>query len=134
VYANSGLEAVTDNDLKQLGQQLADLNREGRDVFLRFCPEMNGNWFPYGYQPTLFKSTWIRMATTVRKLAPKVALVWAPNYSSGYPFGRVGPPAPKELLPEDLELLDTNKDGKVGWEDDPFTAYFPGSEHVDCKL
>jgi hypothetical protein len=128
VYANDGLAAVTDTDLKFLGSQLANLTLAGRDVFLRFCPEMNGNWFTFGYQPTLFKSTWIRMATIIRQLAPKVALVWAPNLSAGYPYGG---PGPYPLQAQDLAALDTNRNGIVDANDDPFTAYYPGSQYVD---
>jgi hypothetical protein len=33
--------------------------------------------------------------------------------------------------PRDFELLDTNKDGKIDWRDDPYSGYYPGDEYVD---
>ncbi|KAJ3415149.1 hypothetical protein HDV05_005429 [Chytridiales sp. JEL 0842] len=123
-----GYESITDAELEFLAEQVRVVTEEqGRDAFIRFLPEMNGNWYAYGYQPTRFKETWIRMATVMRSKAPKAALVWSPNMSVGYPFGVV----PAGLSAEDLEALDTNGNGRVDYGDDPFTPYWPGDEYVD---
>ncbi|KAJ3214280.1 hypothetical protein HDU67_001825 [Dinochytrium kinnereticum] len=130
VYANNGLNGFTDQDLNELADQLYNItNLSKRDVFLRFSPEMNGNWFPFGYQPTLYISTWRRVTSAIRRRAPGVAMVWAPNLSGGYPYG--GPPAGMVLPPEDMRALDTNLNGRIDEEDDPYTPYWPGDEYVD---
>jgi hypothetical protein len=58
-----------------------------------------------------------------------LAFVWGPNHGSGYPFpgGRfdVQPSSP------DYSVLDTNKDGKLDINDDPYSPYYPGDEWVD---
>jgi beta-mannanase len=87
-----------------------------------------GNWFAYGYQPNNFRDTWIRMANITRTKAPKVALVWSPNTSVGYPFGVVPPTAM-----EDFALLDSNNNGQIDALDDPYTPYWPGDEYVDVS-
>jgi hypothetical protein len=35
---------ITDNDIENLSRQCGEYNKNGRQVFLRFAPEMNGNW------------------------------------------------------------------------------------------
>ncbi|KAJ3094764.1 hypothetical protein HDU96_001488 [Phlyctochytrium bullatum] len=128
VYPNRGLNGFTDADLNDLAEQLYNITeRSSRDVFVRFAPEMNGNWFIYGYQPTQFVATWQRLARAIKARAPRVALVWAPNLSSGYPYG--GPPAGTSTA--DITLLDTNRNGQIDVDDDPYTAYYPGDEYVD---
>ncbi|KAI9358874.1 glycoside hydrolase superfamily [Zopfochytrium polystomum] len=82
--AGSGLDLVTDAELNKLAAQMVDLyNKTGRGIFIRFCPEMNGNWFLYGQKPDQFKATWIRFANIMRANAPGVALVWSPNFDLG---------------------------------------------------
>ncbi|KAJ3238892.1 hypothetical protein HDU81_006903 [Chytriomyces hyalinus] len=74
-----GLDLVTDEALVHLGQRLAKIKRE---VYLRWCPEQNGNWMAYG-PPTpgsYYVSVWKRMYTTVKQYAPSVKVVWSPNY------------------------------------------------------
>ncbi|KAJ3103322.1 hypothetical protein HDU97_010227 [Phlyctochytrium planicorne] len=128
VYANKGLTAFNDNDINELADQLYNITVQSqRNVFLRFSPEMNGNWFLYGFQPSEYVSTWQRVATAIRRRAPSVAMVWAPNLSSGYPYG--GPH--QNLSALDLKLLDTNNNGRVDNDDDPYTPFWPGDEYVD---
>ncbi|KAJ3412552.1 hypothetical protein HDV05_000586 [Chytridiales sp. JEL 0842] len=127
---DDGFEPITDDEITFLVDQLYDVSEvRGRNVMVRFMPEMNGNWYVYGQQPTLYTQTWIRFARAVRARAPKVALVWSPNPGSGYPYG--GPPRNAPYSPEDLALLDTNRDGRVTWDDDPYTPFYPGDEWVD---
>jgi len=54
-----------------------------RSVFLRWAPEMNGNWMPYGLQPLMFVEVWRTMYTVIKQIAPATAIVWAPNTGQG---------------------------------------------------
>ncbi|KAA1088852.1 hypothetical protein PGTUg99_032464 [Puccinia graminis f. sp. tritici] len=124
----TGLDVVTDDDLKLLGVQLQGYTEVlNRTVFLRFGPEMQGQWNPYGFQPTKFLALWRRMYSLVKAAAPRVAVVWAPNTPQSYPYGQLS----SSLSPEDLALLDTDHDGKVSNTDDPFSPYYPGDDQVD---
>ena len=55
----------------------------------------------YGMQPTYYVALWKRFYIAVKKVAPSVAMCWAPNMGHGYPFGqgRYG------LLDSDFALL-----------------------------
>jgi hypothetical protein len=86
-----------------------------------------GNWYTYGQQPTQYVATWRRMSGIMRSRAPRVALVWSPNHSGGYPFGA----NTDVLLEADRTAMDTNRDGVIDFRDDPFTPFYPGNEHVD---
>ena len=83
-----------------------------------------GNWFRYGQQPELFKSTWIHFVTYIRsKLesnANSVAFIWSPNSGNGYPYrgGQFENAFTKTLT-------DTS---------DPYSDYYPGDDYVDCKF
>jgi len=124
----TGLDTVTDENLKQLGEQLRGYTDVmNRTVFLRFAPEMQGTWNPYGFQPTKFLDLWRRMFAIVKAASPKTAIVWAPNTPQSYPYGQ----SSDNLSPPDLALLDTDHDGKVTNTDDPFTPYYPGDDLVD---
>ncbi|KAI9617439.1 hypothetical protein KEM48_004892 [Puccinia striiformis f. sp. tritici PST-130] len=88
VYPQS-LERVTDQDLTILATQIqADfVSMPERKVFLRFAPEMQGQWMKYGVQPPLYILNWKKMYTIVENLAPHTIIVWAPNGAMGYPYG-----------------------------------------------
>lgn len=77
VYADQpgDLGAIMDSDLVSLGMQLQRYENLGRQVYLRFLPEMGGAWQRYGLQPTLFKSTWLRMHAIIKELAPSMFLL-----------------------------------------------------------
>ncbi|KAH9464229.1 hypothetical protein Pst134EB_003761 [Puccinia striiformis f. sp. tritici] len=67
----TGFDTVTDDDLKLLGVQLQGYTDVlNRTVFLRFAPEMQGLWNPYGFQPTRFLQLWRRMYTIVKAASP----------------------------------------------------------------
>ncbi|KAI8614581.1 glycoside hydrolase superfamily [Chytriomyces sp. MP71] len=73
---------VADADIVALATQCQNITtRTGRDIFIRFGPEMNGDWFPYGNQPTQFISLWQRVHTTLNQIVPNVAMVWSPSYN-----------------------------------------------------
>ncbi|KAJ3018880.1 UNVERIFIED_CONTAM: hypothetical protein HDU68_010938 [Siphonaria sp. JEL0065] len=78
-----GLDLVTDEGLTALANRLNYYHKEtGRDVFVRWCPEMNGEWFLYGppTSPAYYVSVWKKMATIIKKIAPNTKLVWSPNF------------------------------------------------------
>jgi beta-mannanase len=60
----------------------------GREVFIRYAPEMNGNWFAYGQQPEKFVTHWRRVVTFIKNglgsNSSHVAFIWAPNSANGY--------------------------------------------------
>ncbi|KAJ3038032.1 hypothetical protein HDV00_001076 [Rhizophlyctis rosea] len=125
LYPNDGLEAVSDAEINLLVKQLKGYDDKGIATWLRFAPEMNGNWNPYSQQPSLYRATWIRLAKALRAGAPNVALVFSPNM--GYTV--VGPVPPRNST--DFNLFDTNNDGVLNNRDDPYLPYWPGDEWVD---
>ncbi|PLW49528.1 hypothetical protein PCANC_08971 [Puccinia coronata f. sp. avenae] len=129
VYPQS-LAQVTDAHLQALGKQIAGYQglSPTRKVFLRFAPEMQGRWMPYGAQPSLFLALWKRMFASVKALAPETIIVWAPNGAMGYPYGIQ---LSNVTLQADKDLLDTNKSGELDQGDDAYAAYYPGDSYVD---
>jgi hypothetical protein len=125
VYPRPTPWSITDADIEVLTKQMADLNKGGRRVLLRFAPEMNGNWNYWGQQPTRFLALWGRVYRALAKDAPLTSMVWAPSSGNGYPYGGQSTSA------EDVLLLDTNKDGVVNALDDPYLPYYPGDNMVD---
>lgn len=121
---------IPDSDLNLLATQLASYTNTttlNRTVFLRFAPEMQGTWNPYGFQPTAFIALWRRMYPIIKAASPTTAIAWAPNTGQSYPYGQ----STANLSPADLALLDTNKDGQVNNSDDPYLPYYPGDDMVD---
>lgn len=84
VYPDQGLDILTLDDYTALGNQLLNYTENyNRACFLRFAPEMNGDWNPYGLMPLQFVSAWQTMYTTIKAIAPQTAIVWAPNTGQG---------------------------------------------------
>ncbi|KXS13171.1 hypothetical protein M427DRAFT_100790, partial [Gonapodya prolifera JEL478] len=86
-----------------------------------------GGWYPWGRVPTLYREFWIRFATIVRATAPITSLIWSPTISDSYPYDLRKVPANGSA---DMALLDTNGNGILDGEDDPYAAYWPGDEWV----
>src|SRR5262249_34289057 len=116
---NGGLATVTDTAVRALGRTLANYNRRGVPVFVRFGHEMNGSWYAWGQRPAAYVQAFRRVATAVHRDAPLAAMVWAPSYGGGYPFNG-GPYAARRGTPA-YALLDTNHDGVVTIADDPYS-------------
>ena len=74
---NRGLGEVADNDYLQTFAR--DAAAAGTPVFLRFASEMNGDWTAWSVSPERFKAAWRTVAGVMKRLAPNVAMVWAPN-------------------------------------------------------
>ncbi|KAJ3263923.1 hypothetical protein HDU77_009696 [Chytriomyces hyalinus] len=75
-----GLEFVSDVAITRLATRLDSYRSTGRDVYMRWLPEMNGEWMLYGKQPQQYVETWRRMHAIFKRLAPKVQIVWSPNF------------------------------------------------------
>lgn len=132
VYPMEGFDQVSDAALDDLSQKIVKWIATGRRLFLRYAPEMNGNWFRYGQQPTAFKESWTRVIGYLRKAtnnSEDIAFIWSPNSGNGYPFN--GGPYMIPMTHPDYPLLDTSRNGTLGNEDDPYTPYYPGDEWVD---
>ncbi|KAJ3353592.1 hypothetical protein HDU83_006670 [Entophlyctis luteolus] len=111
IYANQvldngtrGLDLVTDDALVVLAKRLHAYSQTGRQVYARWCPEMNGSWMYYGppnASAEYYVLIWKKMFTFLRQYAPSVKTVWSPNF--------------------DLKSGDTS-----------YWSYLPGPEYVDC--
>jgi hypothetical protein len=126
---------VTDADIQFLADQIKNLTTRPHNpcrVLLRLAPEMNGNWMEFGMQPTKYIPLWRRVHAAVKKVAPQTAFVWSPNFGPGYPFGsQTGRIFDGQLEPADLAALDTNGNGRLDANDDPYSPFYPGDEFVD---
>ncbi len=125
----SGLDKVTATVAYDFAGLLAEYNRSGVPVFVRFGHEMNGSWYPWSQQPTAYIRAFRTLAEAVHQHTTLSAMLWAPNYGGGYPFagGRY------EASPQDSDfyLLDTNHDGHLDMNDDMYAPYYPGDDAVD---
>ena len=141
VYPQTLLNVTNSTDLELLGQQIlfyqsapcqsppaphptapprdADSARlflypDNRTVFLRYAPEFQGVWMPYGFSPSSFVAGWKTAYAAVKAIAPDTIFCWSPNYGFGYPYGY----ALAAASVADQALLDTNGDGALTIEDD----------------
>ncbi len=114
---------------EDLARALDEQNQRGVPIFLRFAHEMNGSWYPWSQQPTSYILAFRLLADAVHRLTADTAMVWAPSYAGGYPF-RGGQFEAKPDSP-DFDRLDTNNDGVLTMEDDPYAPYYPGDGAVD---
>jgi hypothetical protein len=124
-----GLHTATTTEVNGLADYLAGKNRSGVKVIVRFGHEMNGSWYPWSQQPAAYRQAFRVIADAIHARAPQTAMMWAPNYGGGYPFagGRYCAP----LSGDDFKTLDTNGDGRLDMNDDPYSPYYPGDEYVD---
>ncbi|KAI9205030.1 glycoside hydrolase superfamily [Polychytrium aggregatum] len=129
LFMYDSLDGVSDAALSDLGNKLAQYNSQGGKVILRYASEMNGNWFKYGQRPSFYKQQYIRAYNIVHPLAPQVAWVWSPNAANGYPFGNSTQTPLKGT--QDFTDMDTNNDGQLTDDDDPYTPFYPGDQYVD---
>jgi hypothetical protein len=124
-----GLDTVTSETVSILVDKLAEYNARGIPMFIRFAHEMNGSWYPWCQQPSAYIQAFRLIAEAVHREAPATAMMWAPNYGGGYPF--IGGPFKVQPDHPDFELLDTNQDGLLDMNDDPYSPYYPGDDVVD---
>jgi hypothetical protein len=123
-----GLQTVSENACLELAGLCSSYEARGiTGVLIRLGHEMNGNWYPWGQRPILFKQTFRLLAESLRPRTKRSAMLWAPNHGLGYPFGA---PAPNSASP-DFADLDTNNDGIISQQDDMYEPYYPGNDVVD---
>lgn len=132
----------------EMATELAKLHDAfGSHVLLRFAPEMNGSWETWGQQPGAYVKAFRTLAeamTAVEGREPTGStgagdwseMVWAPVYGSGYPYRRPdleggAQGALEEILRSERARADTNGDGELDTDDDPYAPYYPGDEWVD---
>ncbi|KAJ3104010.1 hypothetical protein HDU96_009074 [Phlyctochytrium bullatum] len=134
IYPFKGFDGVTDDQLTELAQRIVRIINRNRSVFLRLYPEMNGSWFNYGQDPEGFIKAWRRAVTFLNNAIGaqnrnRISYIWAPNSGNGYPYpGGISSPNATEAR---FKLLDTNSDGKLDAQDNPYTPFYPGDEYVD---
>ena len=73
----------------------------------------------YGGAPVKFKTLWRRVYTAIKRVAKLTDLIWSPNAGNGYPWGI-------NRGFEDFSVLDTNGNGVMDGDDDPYEPYYPG--------
>ena len=121
-----GLNSYTAQQIEDFADFLNDFDMP---MFLRWCHEMNGSWYAWGQQPTLYIAKFREFATVIHQYAPGVAMAWTPNQGWGYPWANgtysIQPGNP------DFALLDTHADNVLDDQDDPYAPYYPGDEYVD---
>ncbi|KXS16028.1 glycoside hydrolase family 26 protein [Gonapodya prolifera JEL478] len=123
-----GLATVDLKAIADIVSVCARLNDFGVDVLLRFAHEMNGDWYPWGIQPVAYKSVFASLATAIHANTTSTAMVWSPNVGTEYPFSVVSKAVNGTA---DFTAMDTNGDGVVNNNDDPYEPWWPGDEHVD---
>ncbi len=124
-----GLSTVTWGPIHDLVSVLANYNSRGVDVFVRFAQEMNGSWYPWCQQPAAYVAAFRKVARNVHLYAPNSVMVWGPNYGGRYPFN--GGAYNAQPGTTDFEALDTNHDGVLTMDDNPYSPYYPGDAYVD---
>ncbi|KTR02132.1 hypothetical protein NS184_16640, partial [Curtobacterium luteum] len=125
------LSTLTTADARRANRLLEQVHEQyGTKVLVRYAPQMNGTWVSWGQQPTDFTRTFRALAAQVHAGSSDAAMVWAPSYGAGYPFGESAGRL-RDLSSTDVEALDTNGDGKLTAADDPYAPYWPGASSVD---
>jgi hypothetical protein len=84
---------------------------------------VNGNWFIYSQQPTLYVQKWQDLTNKIRAATKRVSMMWSPNSADNYPFG-------SPMAGAEIGALDTNKNGALDNGDDPYAPYWPGEGYV----
>ena len=133
----TALDGLDADDAETLVEELDELGEaHGSRFLLRFAPEMNGSWTPWGQQPTAYVAAFRELAEVVHAEAQAAWTVWAPAYGAGYPFGgsindvRLGSVTSASDA-RDGRRLDTDGNGELAPGDDPYGPYYPGDEAVD---
>ncbi|KXS17165.1 hypothetical protein M427DRAFT_110612 [Gonapodya prolifera JEL478] len=134
-----GLDNVTDS----VAATFADLcarfepgnftNGPGTACLVRFALEFNGPFHPvWMWQPTAHKAAFRRVANALHSRTKLAGIMWGPNSGLGYPWAfQLDPNNLTTLSAVDRAALDTNKDGKIDNNDDPYQPWWPGAEYVD---
>ena len=119
---NSGKAAEFAGNLKQVAEGFPG------KLLIRFAPDMNSNWVPWGQQPETYVSAFRTVAQAFSDVDAAV-MVWQPFLGRDYPFSP-GHNAPSPGT-AGFAALDTNGDGAWNHDDDAYSPYYPGEESVD---
>ncbi|MDT0187111.1 OpgC domain-containing protein [Microbacterium sp. ARD31] len=124
LHPDTGLADFDDADAREAVAHLIDARDEQTSpVYVRFAPDMNAPWVPWGQDPEAYVGAFRVFAEALREGLPDAALVWSPFDGAGYPFA--GAPASSD------PAVDTDGDGELTSGDDPYGPYDPGAEYVD---
>ncbi|MFC4902045.1 OpgC domain-containing protein [Kocuria oceani] len=129
VRPDIALDRVDEAQAAVLAGQLADVTRDfDGTVFVRFAPQMNASWVPWGQQPEAYTQAFRAVAAAMDDRLEDPVLVWSPTVGTDYPFR-----APTSSAPEgaDLATLDTDGNGVWDRDDDAYGPYYPGDDVVD---
>ncbi|AZZ51848.1 OpgC domain-containing protein [Rathayibacter festucae] len=96
---------------------------EALPLYVRFAPDMNSTWVPWGQRPEEYIAAFRTFADVLHDRLPDSVVVWSPTAGDSYPFTAAGPTG--------AAPLDTNGDGLLGRDDDPYGPYYPGDDVVD---
>ncbi|KAJ3029462.1 hypothetical protein HDV00_009594 [Rhizophlyctis rosea] len=95
-----------------------------------FDPQQPGAAPLNGTDPTL-NTTIAANGTMLVQNRAYTAMVWAPAAAQRYPFNDTTSRFAPAWNTSRWLALDTNKDGKIDEEDDPYSPYYPGDDFVD---
>jgi hypothetical protein len=129
VRPDVSLDDVDDPYASALAAQIADVAEgyQGR-VFVRFAPQMNVPWVPWGQQPEAYREAFRVLAAAMDEELDDPVMVWSPTAAEDYPFREPSGTAPAGGA---LGLLDTDGNGVWDLDDDAYAPYYPGDEVVD---
>lgn len=123
-------KSITNDTVRSLAIKCLQINRAGVPILLRFAPQMNSGVYTYGFDPVSFVALFREVTLAVRNLTNDTALIWAPISSSLIPAESY-PGLTGNLTFNRLKALDTNNDGIINADDDPYSPYWPGDSFVD---
>jgi hypothetical protein len=124
-----GLEEVDAGSAAEFARHVSEAAAGFRGtVFVRFAPEMNAPWTPWGQEPDAYRAAFSTVASALRAALPDPVMVWSPTAAKDYPF-REATSSPPKGVP--LESLDTSGNGVWDQEDSAYEPYYPGNDAVD---
>jgi hypothetical protein len=123
------LEQVDDARVSVLAAQVADVagGYEGT-IFIRFAPQMNASWVPWGQQPEAYTEAFRVVAAAFDEELADPVMVWSPTVAGDYPYRD---PSITTLDGGSLGALDTDGNGTWDFDDDAYSPYYPGDDVVD---
>lgn len=95
-------------------------------LYVRFGPDMNSSWVPWGQDPVAYRAAFQAVAAEVHGRLGGAVMVWSPAWGGGYPFT-----ASRAATIPRLRELDTSGDGLVDSTDDAYAPYYPGDAAAD---
>ncbi|HKS03271.1 MAG TPA: OpgC domain-containing protein [Arthrobacter sp.] len=131
VKPSRSLDQVSADDAAAFARTVDRLSTgfQGR-LYIRFAPDMNTSWVPWGQQPEAYLKAFRAVAAAFKSQDDAgTVMVWQPFLGRDYPFQR-NRNAPGQGSGS-FKLLDTNGDGRWDGADDPYSPYYPGDDAVE---